>query len=32
VLFIGRVLTISEAPVPPLVFQAGHYHLLGEVL
>ena len=32
VLFIGRVLNLSEAPVAPLVFQAGHYHLLGEVL
>ena len=32
VLFIGRVLTIAEAPIPPLLFQAGHYHLLGEVL
>jgi 3-hydroxy-9,10-secoandrosta-1,3,5(10)-triene-9,17-dione monooxygenase reductase component len=32
VLFIGRVLAVSEAPVPPLLFQAGHYHLLGEVL
>lgn len=32
VLFIGQVLTTSEAPIPPLLFQAGHYHLLGEVL
>lgn len=32
VLFIGRVLQFSEAPIPPLLFQAGHYHLLGEVL
>jgi len=31
-LFIGRVLACTEAPLPPLVFQAGHYHLLGEVL
>jgi 4-hydroxyphenylacetate 3-hydroxylase, reductase component len=31
-LFIGRVLSFSEAPLAPLVFQAGHYHLLGEVL
>jgi flavin reductase (DIM6/NTAB) family NADH-FMN oxidoreductase RutF len=31
-LFIGRVLACAEAAVPPLVFQAGHYHLLGEVL
>jgi 4-hydroxyphenylacetate 3-hydroxylase, reductase component len=32
VLFIGRVLAVSEAPIAPLLFQAGHYHLLGEVL
>jgi flavin reductase (DIM6/NTAB) family NADH-FMN oxidoreductase RutF len=32
VLFIGRVLAASEAPIAPLVFQSGHYHLLGEVL
>ncbi len=32
VLFIGRVTCISEAPVPPLLFQAGHYRMLGEVL
>jgi 3-hydroxy-9,10-secoandrosta-1,3,5(10)-triene-9,17-dione monooxygenase reductase component len=32
VLFIGRVLAVMEAPLPPLVFQAGHYRLLGEVL
>jgi flavin reductase (DIM6/NTAB) family NADH-FMN oxidoreductase RutF len=31
-LFIGRVLACSESALPPLVFQAGHYHLLGEVL
>jgi 4-hydroxyphenylacetate 3-hydroxylase, reductase component len=31
-LFIGRVLACTEAPVPPLVYQAGHYRLLGEVL
>jgi 3-hydroxy-9,10-secoandrosta-1,3,5(10)-triene-9,17-dione monooxygenase reductase component len=31
-LFIGRVLACSEAPVPPLLFQAGHYRLLGEIL
>ncbi len=31
-LFIGRVLACAEAPVPPLLFQAGHYRLLGEVL
>jgi len=32
VLFIGRVLQMSESPVPPLVFQGGHYHMLGEIL
>ncbi len=32
VLFIGRVLALSEAAVPPLLFQAGHYRMLGEVL
>jgi 3-hydroxy-9,10-secoandrosta-1,3,5(10)-triene-9,17-dione monooxygenase reductase component len=32
VLFIGRVLRLGDAPVAPLVFQCGHYHLLGEVL
>ena len=31
-LFIGRVLACSESSLPPLVFQGGHYHLLGEVL
>ena len=31
-LFIGRVLAVMEAPLPPLVFQAGHYRMLGEVL
>lgn len=31
-LFIGQVLSCSEAALPPLVFQGGHYHLLGEVL
>jgi flavin reductase (DIM6/NTAB) family NADH-FMN oxidoreductase RutF len=31
-LFIGRVLQFSEAPLPPLLFQAGHYRMLGEVL
>ena len=32
VLFIGRVLSFIEAPVAPLLFQAGHYRMLGEVL
>jgi flavin reductase (DIM6/NTAB) family NADH-FMN oxidoreductase RutF len=31
-LFIGEVLACEEAALPPLVFQAGHYRLLGEVL
>jgi 3-hydroxy-9,10-secoandrosta-1,3,5(10)-triene-9,17-dione monooxygenase reductase component len=31
-LFIGRVLACAESPLPPLVYQGGHYHLLGEVL
>jgi flavin reductase (DIM6/NTAB) family NADH-FMN oxidoreductase RutF len=32
VLFIGRVCRATEAPLPPLLFHAGHYHLLGEIL
>ena len=32
VLFIGRVLRVSEAPLTPLVFQSGHYRMLGEIL
>jgi 3-hydroxy-9,10-secoandrosta-1,3,5(10)-triene-9,17-dione monooxygenase reductase component len=31
-LFIGRVLACSESALPPLVYQGGHYHLLGEIL
>ena len=31
-LFIGRVLACSETALPPLVYRAGHYHLLGEAL
>ena len=31
-LFIGRVLHASESALPPLVFQAGHYHMLGEIV
>lgn len=31
-LFIGRVLVCTESALPPLVFQAGHYRLLGEIL
>ncbi len=29
-LFIGRVLRATESGLAPLVFQAGHYHMLGE--
>jgi 4-hydroxyphenylacetate 3-hydroxylase, reductase component len=32
VLFIGQVLGLSESAVAPLLFQAGHYHMLGEIL
>ena len=32
VLFIGRVLAASASSLPPLVFQAGHYRMLGEIL
>ena len=32
VLFIGRVLRLSELAVTPLLFQGGHYRMLGEVL
>jgi 3-hydroxy-9,10-secoandrosta-1,3,5(10)-triene-9,17-dione monooxygenase reductase component len=31
-LFIGRVLACAETPLPPLVYQGGHYRLLGEVI
>lgn len=31
-LFIGRVRRMAEMPLPPLVFQGGHYHMLGEIL
>ena len=31
-LFIGLVLACSETALPPLVFQSGHYRLLGEIL
>lgn len=31
-LIIGRVLHASESALPPLVFQAGHYHMLGEIV
>ena len=32
VLFIGRVLRLADLGLAPLVFQSGHYHLLGEIL
>lgn len=32
VLFIGQVMRASEAPITPLVFQSGHYRMLGEIL
>lgn len=32
VLFVGEVVAMHEAALPPLVFQAGHYRLLGEIL
>ena len=32
VLFIGRVLRVVDLAVAPLVFQGGHYRMLGEVL
>jgi 3-hydroxy-9,10-secoandrosta-1,3,5(10)-triene-9,17-dione monooxygenase reductase component len=31
-LFIGRIERLSGRPVPPLVYQGGHYHALGERL
>lgn len=31
-LFIGQVLRLADTGVAPLVFQGGHYHMLGEVL
>jgi 4-hydroxyphenylacetate 3-hydroxylase, reductase component len=32
VLFVGEVVAMHEAALSPLVFQAGHYRLLGEIL
>jgi flavin reductase (DIM6/NTAB) family NADH-FMN oxidoreductase RutF len=32
VLYVGEVLHAAEAGLAPLVFQAGHYRLMGEVL
>jgi flavin reductase (DIM6/NTAB) family NADH-FMN oxidoreductase RutF len=31
-LFIGRVLSCSQAELPPLLYNAGHYHRLGSRL
>lgn len=31
-LVVGEVVALHDAPVSPLVFQGGHYHLLGEIL
>lgn len=31
-LFIGHVLHASESALPPLVFQSGRYHMLGEIV
>ena len=31
-LFVGEVVRLHEAALPPLVFQAGHYHHLGRLL
>lgn len=31
-LYIGRVLQVAEEALPPLLFQAGHYHQLGRTL
>ena len=32
VLYIGRVLRLADLAVAPLLFQGGHYRMLGEVL
>lgn len=31
-LYIGRVMVARAQPVPPLVYHAGRYHLLGEIM
>ena len=31
-LFIGRILRATDRGLPSLVFNAGHYHLVGEIL
>lgn len=32
VLYIGRVLKLADLSVAPLLFQGGHYRMLGEIL
>ena len=32
ILFIGEVLRVAESAIAPLVFQSGHYRMLGEIL
>ena len=32
VLFIGQVLKLADLATAPLLFQGGHYRMLGEVL
>jgi len=32
VLYIGRVLRLADLAVAPLLFQGGHYRMLGEIL
>ncbi len=32
VLYIGRVLRLADLAVAPLLFQGGHYRMMGEVL
>ena len=31
-LYIGQVLAVQSQPLPPLLYHAGRYHLLGEIL
>jgi flavin reductase (DIM6/NTAB) family NADH-FMN oxidoreductase RutF len=31
-LYLGRVVAAASQPVPPLIYHAGRYHLLGEIL
>lgn len=32
VLFIGQVMQVQQRPLAPLIYQAGHYRMLGESL